>query len=181
MNETIRYLSVQFQKREISKDEFINKLPLDLKTDSFKLRGLFMSIMDDRSSEDLIRALTIMWLLKKEGEQLDILNRLLIESWHTRHEDIIHEIQKRKKSSSVPYIKEAMQKQYDYLKSYGTGLRQFINQCGHALVSIGTKEALDVIYELAESKSPILRDEMLYRISRIEHTNDYTRNYELDE
>lgn len=60
-------------------------------------------------------ALTIMWFLKKEKEQIDILNQLIKENWHTRHEDIIHELRNQKNPKSIPYIKEAMQTKYEFL------------------------------------------------------------------
>jgi len=180
MNETIRILSTQFQLQEISKEEFIDRLPIDLKTNPLKLKELFLLTMDARNSEGLESALTVMWALGMEHEQVDLLNRLLLEPWHTRHEDIIHEIQRQKNPDSIPYIREAMQKRYGYLVEYGTGVRQFINQCGHALVSIGTREALEVVYDLSSSQDPVLQDEMLYRISRIEGTR-YDRNDELED
>ena len=74
-------------------------------------------------------------------------------------------------------MKEAIQKKFKFLESYETGTRQFINQCGHALKSIGTDEAINVIKELAKSEDPIIKDEMLYRISQIEGRNDFHRNY----
>jgi len=175
-----KHLIDKFVKREISKEEFVEGLPSNLKNNSNEFRNFLLEIIKSKNPEDLQNALTIMWLLRKEKEQNDILNELIIQNWHTRHEDIIHELQKQKNPKSIPYIKEAMQSKYDYLVSFGTGIRQFISQCGHALSSIGTKEAIKVIEDLSKSNDPIMRDEMLYRLSKINNVGNYTRNYDFD-
>jgi 2-polyprenyl-6-methoxyphenol hydroxylase-like FAD-dependent oxidoreductase len=135
--------------------------------------------MMEKNNSDLEDALTIFWVIDSNDDVLDILNELLLQNWHTRHEEIIHSIQKISSPKSIRYIKEAMQINFQYLEDYGTGLRQFINQCGHALLSIGTKEAIELIYELSESKNQILKDEMLYRINKMNGKDDYKRNYNL--
>lgn len=114
-------------------------------------------------------------------ENLVYFHTLLTEPWHSMYEDMVHMLQEYEDPSSIPVLKQTMQMRFPYPESYGTGTRQLINQCGHALWSINTKEALDVIYELANSNDPILRDEMLYRISQIEtnRNGDYERNYDL--
>jgi len=68
-----------------------------------------------------------------------------------------------------------MQQKFAFLEAYETGTRQFINQCGHALWSIGTEEAIQVIRDLSESRDAVLKDEMCYRLSRIEGRDDYQR------
>jgi hypothetical protein len=116
----------------------------------------------------------------KDEKALEIVHQLISEPWHSAYEDMAHYLQHCKSPKSVPFIKNAMQKKYEYLESYGTGTRQFINQCGHALWSIGTAEAIDTIKELAKSADPIVKDEMLYRASRIAGTDDYERNDDSD-
>lgn len=88
-------------------------------------------------------------------------------------------LQERKDPGSVPFIRTTMQQKYPYLEAYGTGTRQLINQCGWALYSIGTAEAIKAIRELSTSDDPVLRDEMCYRLSRIEGTH-YKRNDDFD-
>jgi len=181
MDLELENLISRFQKREISKDTFVSLLPIELGENPEYLKKIFLDIIERKDSKQLQNALTILWLINKEKEQIDVLNQLLLEDWHTRYEDIIHEIQKQKNPKSIPYIEAAMQNKYDYLISYGTGVRQFINQCGHALKSIGTDDAISVIYEFSDSENLILRDEMLYRISSMTESNNHERNYDLDD
>lgn len=181
MDSSLRRLIDKFQRREVSQGDFINDLPNGLKNNPDLFQEFLQEAINSRDSEELQKALTVLWILDKGNEQLDTLNQLLLEDWHTRYEDIIHDIQRQRNPKSIPFIKKAMQNKYYYLVSYGTGVRQFINQCGHALSSIGTKEAIDIIYELAKSNDPILKDEMLYRISKITGSNNYKRDYSLDD
>ena len=103
------------------------------------------------------------------------LNEFLPGNWHESHLELIRILQEKAHSSSPPFIEKAMQKRFAYLEAYGTGTRQFINQCGHALWDIKTQEAFNVIEKLSHSDDPILKDEMLYRISKITGRNDYQR------
>jgi hypothetical protein len=180
MNVDLEKLILQYRLREISKDDFLRYLPKEIFETPNYLKNVFLSIIENKDDNKLQSALALLWFTGQEQQQIDILNQLLLEDWHTKYEDIIHEVQKQKNPSSIPFIEKAMQNKYEYLISYGTGERQFINQCGHALCSINTDEAINIIYKLSESSDAILRDEMLYRISKINGKNNYERNLELD-
>lgn len=152
----------------------------DLTTDnSTNLNIYFQELILNKDVDGIEDGLPLLFELEND-EYIGILHQLILEQWHYRHEDIIHDIQKRKNPASIEFIKQAMQTNYAYLEAYGTGTRQFINQCGHALSSIGNSDVIDLIRELSKSDNPVLKDEMLYRISRIENRNDYIRNYEED-
>lgn len=179
MNKEISQIIHSYQKRELSKEEFKKSILNTLINFPTDIKNLFDEIEDKKNGSDLEDALTIFWVINDTEEEVEILNKLLIKQWHTRHEEIIHALQKRKSPTSIPFIKEALQIKFQYLEDYGTGTRQFINQCGHALFSIGTKEAIAVIYEFTKSSNPVLKDEMLYRISKITGENDYQRNYDI--
>lgn len=180
MNVDLEKLIIKYRLREVSQDDFIKSLPKELFENSDYLKNVFLSIIEKKDSDRLQSALILLWTIGREKEQIDILNQLLLEDWHTKYEDIIHEIQKQKNPSSIPFIKKAIQSKYEYLSSYGTGVREFINQCGHALKNINTKDSINVIYDLSKSSNSVLKDEMLYRISKIDGTNNYERDYTLD-
>jgi len=177
MNINLEKLIIKYRLREVSKDDFMDSLPKELFENPDYLRNVFLSVIKEKNSDKLQNALVLLWFTGQEKEQIDILNQLLLEDWHTKYEEIIKEVQKQKNPNSIPFIKEAIQNKYEYLLSYDTGVRQFINQCGYALNSINTKDSIDVIYELSKSSNFILKDEMLYRVSKINGKNDYERNY----
>jgi hypothetical protein len=160
-------------------------LPAHLENENLKSENpkdldiYFQELIKNKDADGVEDGLPLLFELKND-KYIHLLHQLIMEQWHYRHEDIIHDIQSRKNPASIKFIKQAIQTKFTYLEAYETGTRQFINQCGHALASIGTDEAIELIIELSKSNDPILKDEMLYRISRIENRNDYNRNYEED-
>jgi len=146
---------------KLTREQLMTILEKEIGTDKAALDKLFETIIATEDAPGVDYGLSIIHELDLSSAMLDTLHRLILAPWHYRYEDLIHTLQKLKHPASVPIIKAAMQKRYDYLESYGTGTQQFISQCGYALVSIGTDEALAVIKELAQSNDPILQAEML--------------------
>lgn len=179
MREKVNNLIISFINKSLTFEQLKKEIRKDAKNPELYVKGLFEEIIEYKDYKCLETALYILWDLEKDQEFIDILHCLLLEDWHTQYENIIHDLQYKANPLSVPYIKKSMMKKYNFLESYGTGTRQFINQCGHTLVDIGTQEAIDVIYELANSQDPVLRDEMLYRIDSIEGKYEYERNFDL--
>lgn len=168
MTEALKQAILDFELRKITKDELVSRLPFSHENKSIEMRRIMEEIMDSQRGEDVEPGLTLLWLLEEQAEFTDLLHRLILEPWHTRYEEIIHELQARKDPASIPVIRNAIQQKYDYLESYGTGTPQFISQCGHALVSIGTPEAIETIRDLAEnSEDPLIKTAMRYRMDQI--------------
>ena len=93
-------------------------------------------------------------------------DRLLQED-HFEHEDIIRVLQDRADPASVPILRRAiaLKPRLSYLSydDYGA----YYRKCLWALQAIGTPEAIAVIDECAHSAEPALREQALYRLSRI--------------
>lgn len=168
MTEALKQAIWEFEFQNITKDELVSRLPFSMEHASVEMRHIMEEIIQSQRGEDVEPGLTLLWLLEEKEEFTDLLHRLILEPWHTRYEEIIHELQARKDPASVPVIRRAMQQKYEYLESYGTGTEQFISQCGHALRSIGTEEAMETIRDLAEnSPDPLIRTLMKYRLDKI--------------
>lgn len=167
MTPELKDLILDFELRNISKEEFISKLPFDLSQKLSIINDIFYQIISLKKNDDVESGLTLLWALEEKNEFIGILHKLLIEPWHTRYEDIIHDLQKRKDPESIPFIKEAIQIKYASLESHGTGTGQFISQCGYALYAIGTKEAYRTIEELSKSTDELIKVEMEYQLKRI--------------
>lgn len=176
MNDTIRNIISQYRRKEFNKEEFLEKIQPEIGNTKEDFKNQFEKIILAKNVDDLKYGLIILYAIEESNEMIHLIHRLILEPWHGEYEEIAHDLQKRAQPESIPFLKEAMQKKYKYLESYGTGTRQFINQCGHALWSIGTKEAIEVIQELSKSNDPVVKDEMMYRINRIEGKDDYERN-----
>ena len=178
MTDELKNNIIDFQLGRLSKEDFMSVLPFDTKNRTVELRTLIDGIIKSKISEDVQLGLTLLWLLEENNEFTDVLHKLILEPWHGRYEDIIHDLQKRKDSTSIPIIKIAIQQKYDSLESSGTGTGQFISQCGYALYSIGTEDAVNCITELSISDDEIIRNEMLYQLKRLSNHPD-TENTEV--
>ena len=177
MDEEIKELVKLYTSGTIGKTQFVSDIKEEIGRGLDDFKNWFQLIIQRKDNKELEFGLTILYAFEKENNCIDIVHQLILEPWHDRYEQLAHDLQARKKVESIPYLKEAMQCKFDFLESYSTGTRQFINQCGHALGSIGTEEAISVIRELSHSQDDILRDEMRYRLSKIEGRNDYVRNH----
>jgi len=176
MTEELKQDILDFELQKITEEELLSRLPFSLEHKSRELRKIINEIINSKSGSEVEYGLTLMWLLEENNEFTDLLHVLILEPWHSRYEDIIHSLQGRKDPTSVPIIKIAIQNKYEYLESYGTGTGQFICQCGHALKSIGTKEAIETIKDLAEnSNDPVIKTEMRYRLDKIISQNNSTK------
>ena len=177
MTESIKSAIKKYLKRELSKEAFLAITQTEIGSSIEDFRNYFARIIQSKNADDLEYGLVLLFAIEEDNNLTDLLNKLLLEPWHREYEQLAHLLQRRKRPESIPFLKEAMQNKYEYLESYETGTRQFINQCGHALKSIGTDAAIHVIKEVSKSDDPILKDEMLYRLSKIEGRNDYKRNH----
>lgn len=177
MTEELKQYIIDFQLGKLPRELLLSKLPNDNQTKSKEIRKIIENIIDSKNSEDLELGITLLWIVEENNEFTDLIHRIILEPWHTRYEDLIHDLQSRKENSSVPIIKKAIQQKFDFLESYETGTGQFISQCGYALYSIGTIDAIRVITELSNSDNDMIKREMCYQLKRLEKHPD-TENTE---
>lgn len=174
LSQLIPFIRARY-RAEITEPEFLSHIQQQLDASRQTLAELGETLLRQQDAEGLDYWLFLLATLRQEADCIGGLHRFLLAPWHYSYEEIIHRLQVLRNPASIPFIRDAMQQRFAYLESTGTGTRQFINQCGHALRSIGTPEAIAVITELSRSADPILQDEMLYRLSKIEGRNDYVR------
>lgn len=176
MTEKIKQDILDFELQKITKEELLSRLPFSLQDKSKGLRQIINDIINSKTGSEVEYGLTLLWLLEENYEFTDLLHVLILEPWHSRYEDIIHSLQERKDPTSIPIIRAAIHNKYEYLESYGTGTGQFISQCGHALKSIGTKEAIEAIKDLAENSiNQVVKAEMKYRLDKIISLDNSTK------
>lgn len=177
MTNQIKAIVTKYWQGELDKTAFVRQIQLEIGHGKEAVQALFEPIIQNQDIDALEYGLVILFAIEEQNEMIDIVHTLLLEPWHREYEELAHNLQSRRCVESIPFLRQAIQKKYPFLESYETGTRQFINQCGHALRSIGSAEALETIKALSKSKDPIIRDEMLYRLSRIEGRADYQRKY----
>jgi hypothetical protein len=172
MREELKQDIIDFNLGKLSKVVLLAKLPTDSGIRSKELRKIIEEAIATKNSEDVELGITLLWLVEEKNEFTDLVHKLILETWHTRYEDLIHDLQDRKEDSSVPIIKKAIQQKYDFLESYETGMGQFISQCGYALFSIGTHEAISAITDLSNSNNEMIKREMHYQLKSLANHPD---------
>jgi hypothetical protein len=92
----------------------------------------------------------------------------LIREDHYEHEKIIGFLQRTADPYAISFLRQAilLKPRLDYLAydDYGA----YYKKCFRALRAIGTPDALAVIREFATSNETPLREQALYRLSKIE-------------
>ncbi|MEH0154083.1 hypothetical protein V6R21_08025 [Limibacter armeniacum] len=172
MTEELRQNIIDFQLGKLSKEELTLRLPFNMEKKHENLEILIDGVIESKDSEGVEFGLTLIWLLEENKEFTDLIHKIILQPWHSRYEDLIHDIQRRKENTSVPIIKEVIQQKFDFLESYETGTGQFISQCGYALFSIGTDDAINTITELSNSDNEMIKREMNYQLKRLAKNPD---------
>ena len=104
---------------------------------------------------------------------LKIASRLLLDTHHQMHEEIIRFMQYYADPDSVPILRKAiaLKTQLKYLEydDYGA----YYKKCLWALQDIGTEEALIVIRECTNSEDPVLKEQAEYRLTKIGDAEEF--------
>jgi hypothetical protein len=102
-----------------------------------------------------------------ESDYTDLLWLLLIKDWHHSHEDIIRLLQNSRDTRVISFIKRAidLKPRLEYLAhdDYGS----YYKKCLWVLQSIGTAEAIAVIHDYTGAQDSALREQALYRLSKL--------------
>lgn len=133
---------------------------------SFILAELHKSIANGDGNRTYL--LVDVALSSTDGGLVDLLNEMLLIKEHRRHQEIVKELQSRASPSSVPYLQRAFIEHLDYMAEYnGSGTGVVAKWFSHALFSIGTPEALDLLRTWSTHSASEVRNEMLYRLSKL--------------
>lgn len=151
---------------KISREEFVQKYPVDLLTDpNYALKGLEISIKE-RSAENVERFLHLIsfepnWI--QSSEYADVLCSLLKETFHFRHEDVVLLLQKMKNPRTVDCIYDralVIPEYMDYDDSYSLA-----RKCIHALGDINTEESKAKLVLLSNSTIPVISEKAKKQLS----------------
>ena len=98
---------------------------------------------------------------------IDELNILLLDPNHRKHQIITKKIQDLGNPKSIPFIREALKSNFDYLEYTGSDSDAIAKWFSWALFAIGTKEAIAIIKEYTKSDDEGIRNEMVYRLNKV--------------
>ena len=97
----------------------------------------------------------------------DLLGNLLLMPGHAVHQEVTREMQDLASPSSVACIRAVLEGGFDFLEYTCSEDEVIAKWFSHALSSIGTPEAIDLIREFAASDNAGIAGEMRYRLARL--------------
>jgi hypothetical protein len=154
--------------KRTSRNAFLKKLPFDVHEVTDEVRYQLTAALENKN-RDLVEIAFLAADIfdMPAADYIDLQLLLVTEDWHHSHEYIIGSLQKSGNASAVPFIKRAIELKpcLEYLAydDYGS----YYKKCLWALQAIATAEAIAVIQDCTGSQDPALREEALYRLSRI--------------
>jgi LL-diaminopimelate aminotransferase len=94
-------------------------------------------------------------------------NRLVLDTNHKKHQEIVKKIQHLKHPSSVPFLRKALENGFEIYQYTCSDDDVIAKWFSHALAAIGTDEAIQVIKDFSASENELIAKEMQYRLAKI--------------
>jgi len=99
----------------------------------------------------------------------ETIGKLLLMPGHEHHQEAARLIQDEQLAHSLPYIRQMLESRFASLENSSSEPAAIAKWFSHALASIGTPDAIQMIREFAGSAHPDIAKEMAYRLKRLSH------------
>ncbi|MCG8710945.1 hypothetical protein JHU04_004263 [Brenneria sp. 4F2] len=165
MNPYNQELLGQFYSQGLSKEEFIKKFDLESHSPISLISKEIEKACQKEDADELDDAITLIFIFNENKIPIEQLNRLLLEHWHYKHEDIASLLRDIKSESSVEYLFKATQEDYKYL-SFDDSHALTI-KCIWALGEINNDNARLKLCKLCQSDIDIIKSNAEYQLSRL--------------
>lgn len=116
-----------------------------------------------QDKELLEEAIKLLWDFEPIAFVENEFNQLLLTPNHSQHQYLLKYLQVLRFESSVPYLDQALTQGFDYINYYSEDV-VVAKWFSHALIDIGTEEAIAVLKKHAESANEEIQGEMRYRL-----------------
>lgn len=156
----------EYYTGKIRRIEFLQEFGKELEDIEFIKRELKQSI-ETKNIENIERSICLIWVYENHEQFIDQLNVLLVERNHKSHQAVTKAIQNLGNPKSLPFIKKAIESNFDYLEYTFSDSGVIAKWFSWALFSIGTEEAINLIKEYTKSEDEGIRNEMVYRLSKV--------------
>ncbi|MEQ9411348.1 MAG: hypothetical protein RIK87_26780 [Fuerstiella sp.] len=133
--------------------EFLRIFGRNIADDRDFVQKTLRRITESRDAESLPFLFYLWGFLDEppEKEHLQLLRRLLSESWHSQHEWVVDTLRRAKDVESIPALTRAAQAEYPDLDELDeTSLR---NRCVYAIEAIGGGDANAALKDLSSGQS----------------------------
>ena len=169
MTITDKQVLIDLADAKISYDQFLNRFSVDIKKDSAFVRKEMNAAIASRDPNEIGTTLPLIWLSGDIPNYTDILNDLLVNPNHRKHQQIARGLQDHPSSTTVPFVRKALESNFDYLEYTCSESNAIAKWFSWLLYSIfGTPEAIDLMKEYSKSNDEGISNEMLYRLKKVE-------------
>jgi hypothetical protein len=170
MNAQQRIALLDLCAGKIDKIVFLEVYGIALDRVEAEVEGLLRRAMLNHDGDEVEYALMLGSLFSFPNNIIDLIHELVVQDWHSRHEDMIGMLQQHHEAISIPILREAitLKPRLQYLDDDDYG--SYYKKCLGALQSIGTPEAISAIEECAASEDAALRQQAEDYLTEIRKT-----------
>jgi hypothetical protein len=170
MTDEQRELILNLALKRISENEFLARFPVNPRIDTSYVVRALEEAMQDRNKHDVERAMMIGFHFGFPKESADVLCRLILEDWHTQHENMAWEMQRLKDPRTVDCLYQTALARFPYL-DYDDAHALAV-KCLWALSDINTAEAREKLRLLTQSENKIIHENAVRLLNRsVENLN----------
>ena len=151
-----------FFLKKISYDEFVKKIISYYNESEDSILNELLVSYDNMCSEKIDYLVYALFVLDDTianfdiNKYLNVLNKLIISSWHYKHEDIVQLLEKISSFESLNYLYQAVYLRLDYL-SWDDNY-SFNKKCIYAISKIGKQKSLPYLKKISFDDNKILRE-----------------------
>jgi hypothetical protein len=167
MTDRERELLFECNMGRLSDEEFLRLFPKDLSNSKSYIIDVIRNAINKEDIEQLDATISLIWFSRKQEDFVDILNELLLNPNHRRHQEITKSIQDIRSASSVPFIRKVLESNFEYLQYTCSESDAIAKWFSWALYSIGTNDAIELMKEYSRSEDDGIRNEMTYRLGKL--------------
>lgn len=165
MTEKERELLHSLMKKTIEPEVFLDEFTVDISSNPTYIRELLEKAFIDQEAYDVEFLLTAIFKFNLFNEDhINILCKLMNESWHFQHENIASIFQKMKSESTIDSLYKTALAKFEYLE-YDEAFALAV-KCIWALGNINTPEARVKLEMLAQSEKEVIRSNAIYQLNR---------------
>ena len=165
MTDKERDLLHKLMTRAVTPEAFKTSFTVDISKNPGYIRELLEIALFQNEADDVEYLLIAIFRFKLFVEEyVDVLCKLMNETWHFEHEDIASLFQSIKSPKTIDCLFNAAQTQFQYLEfdeAFALAVK-----CIWALGDINTIESREKLKLLALSENKIIRDNAIYQLNR---------------
>lgn len=165
MTKEERELLHKLMTKAITPETFTKSFTVDVQNNPSYIRKLLEETLSEHVADDVEYLLITIFQFKLfTQDYVDILCKLMQETWHFQHENIASIFQKIKSPKTVDCLYKAALTQFEYLEfdeAFALAVK-----CIWALGEINTPESREKLKQLAQSENKIIKDNAMNQLNR---------------